>query len=133
MAKARKDNKGRVLRTGEQYRPKEGRYLYTYLDSRKKRRTIYSVDLMKLREREDEIKRDQLDGIDNYIRGHVTVNQQKAFMDFIDGHPVFDHWSPAFTVLLGTGCRCGEFIGLRWEDIDMENRMISINDALGKE
>ena len=33
MAKARKDNKGRVLRTGEQYRPKEGRYLYTYLDS----------------------------------------------------------------------------------------------------
>lgn len=53
MAKARKDNKGRVLRTGEQYRPKEGRYLYTYLDSRKKRRTIYSVDLMKLRERED--------------------------------------------------------------------------------
>ena len=130
MAKARKDNKGRVLRTGEQYRPKEGRYLYTYLDSRKKRRTIYSVDLMKLREREDEIKRDQLDGIDNYIRGHVTVNQQKAFMDFIDGHPVFDHWSPAFTVLLGTGCRCGEFIGLRWEDIDMENRMISINHAL---
>lgn len=55
---------------------------------------------------------------------------EKAFMDFIEGHPVFDHWVPAFTVLLGTGCRCGEFIGLRWEDIDMENRMISINHAL---
>ncbi len=64
------------------------------------------------------------------VRNALTINQQKAFMDFIDGHPVFDHWVPAFTVLLGTGCRCGEFIGLCWEDIDMENRMISINHAL---
>lgn len=51
-------------------------------------------------------------------------------MNFISGHPTFDHWHTVFTVLLGTGLRCGEFIGLRWEDIDMENRNISVNHAL---
>lgn len=35
-----------------------------------------------------------------------------------------------FTVLLGTGCRVGEIIGLRWEDCDFENNLISINHNL---
>ena len=243
MAKSRKDNKGRVLRKGESYRPEEKRYHYTYVDARGRRRYIYANDLAKLREREEELKRDQLDGIDNYVAGHVTLNevfdrymtlkttmrrttranyelmydahvrngfgerpigsikfsdvkqfyqqlvtedhlmpntigtihcclhptfdmavrddiirknpsddvftemskeigknkgirhalskeQQKNFMGFIDGHPVYDHWTPVFTVLLGTGCRCGEFIGLRWEDIDLEKKTIDINHAL---
>ena len=243
MGKSRKDKKGRVLREGEHYRETDHRYMYTYLDPRGRRRYIYSKDLGRLREKENELKRDQLDGIDNYVRGHVTVNeafdrcmtlktnlrrttksnyemmynahvrkgfgertigsikfsdvlqfykqlvdedgispntvstihcclhpafemavrddiirrnpchgvlgelsnqigknkgvrnaltvnQQKAFMNFMDGHPVYDHWHPIFTILLGTGCRCGEFIGLRWQDIDMENRMISINHSL---
>lgn len=29
----------------------------------------------------------------------------------------------------GTGCRIGEVIGLRWEDLDYENQLISINHA----
>ena len=33
-------------------------------------------------------------------------------------------------VLLGTGCRCCEFIGLRWQDIDMKKRTIDINHSL---
>ncbi len=243
MAKSRKDNKGRVLRKGEGYRPEEKRYHYTYVDPRGKRRYIYSTDLAKLREREQEIKRDQMEGIDNYVAGHITVNevfdrcmavktnlrrttranyelmynkhvrhgfgervigsikysdvklfyhqmvtedgikpntiatihsclhqtfemafrddvirknpchgvlrelsndlgknagirnaltieQQNAFMDYIDGHEIYDHWWPIFSILLGTGCRCGEFIGLRWQDIDMEKRTINVNHAL---
>lgn len=35
-----------------------------------------------------------------------------------------------FAVLLGTGCRIGEAIGLRWEDLDFEKRVISINHSL---
>ena len=37
---------------------------------------------------------------------------------------------PIVTVLLGTGMRIGECIGLRWEDLDFENRMISVNHNL---
>ena len=243
MAQSRKDNYGRVLRKGETYRPEEKRYHYTYVDPRGTRRYIYATDLAKLRERELELKRDQMEGIDSYVAGHATVNevfdrlmavktnlrrttranyevmynrhvrngfgerpigsikysdvklfykqmvtedgiqpntiatihsclhptfemavrddilrknpchgvlgelsndygknkgvrnaltveQQKAFMNYMEGHEVYDHWWPIFTILLGTGCRCGEFIGLRWQDIDMEERTININHAL---
>lgn len=32
--------------------------------------------------------------------------------------------------MLGTGCRIGEGLGLRWEDIDFEKSLISINHSL---
>lgn len=35
-----------------------------------------------------------------------------------------------FTVLLGTGCRIGEALGLRWQDLDYDKRTISINHSL---
>lgn len=34
------------------------------------------------------------------------------------------------TVLLGTGCRVGEVVGLRWEDCDFESNTISVNHNL---
>ena len=40
------------------------------------------------------------------------------------------HWWPLFTILLGTGCRIGEAIGLTWQDLDFEERTISINHSL---
>ena len=52
MAKSRKDNKGRVLRKGETQRSCDGKYVYTYVDPEGKRRSIYSKDIMELRERE---------------------------------------------------------------------------------
>ena len=33
-------------------------------------------------------------------------------------------------VMLGTGCRIGEVLGLRWQDVDFKNRTISINHNL---
>lgn len=39
-------------------------------------------------------------------------------------------WRPMFRVLLGTGCRIGELISLRWEDLNMESRRISINHSI---
>ena len=73
--KSRKDNRGRVLRKGENYRPQDNRYSYTYLDCRGKRRYIYSVDLGELREKIDILRRDQMDGIQGYIAGHTTLNE----------------------------------------------------------
>lgn len=64
------------------------------------------------------------------VRKALTMEQQRIFMEYIAGHPIFYHWWPLFTVLLGTGCRIGEALGLRWDDIDFENRVISINHSL---
>ena len=63
-------------------------------------------------------------------RHALTVEQQKAFMDFVREHDVFGHWYPLFVCLLGTGCRIGEMLGLRWADIDWQESVISINHSL---
>ena len=55
---ARKDNKGRNLKTGESQRP-DGRYMYCYKDELTgKRVTIYDMDLASLREQEKKINKD---------------------------------------------------------------------------
>ena len=50
MSEKRKDNKGRILRTGESQR-KDLIYQYRYTDIRGKRQTVYSSDLKELREK----------------------------------------------------------------------------------
>ena len=74
MAKARKDNKGRALRKGETQRKCDGKYVYTYTNPEGKRVSIYSMDLVLLRERDKAIIKDQLDGIDAYAAGTATIN-----------------------------------------------------------
>lgn len=243
MAKARKDERGRALRKGESQRASDKRYVYTYTDPLGRRKFIYARDLATLREKEKQLIRDQLDGLDVYVAGKATINetfdrymstksdlrdstrsnylyvydlfirdtfgrkkiadirysdvlqfyyhllnerdvalgtldsvhtllhptfqlavrdeiirnnptdgvmrevnkrtgktrgvrhaltidQQRAFMDYIANHPIYYHWWPLFTVLLGTGCRIGEALGLRWEDLDYEGRTISVNHSI---
>ena len=243
MAQARKDLRGRELRKGEVQRASDKRYMYTYTDPLGRRKFIYANDLATLREKEKQLMKDQLDGLDLYVAGKATINdvfdrymstkydlrettrsnylyiwehfvkdtfgkkriadikfsdllqyylyllndeeialgtldsvhclihptfqlavrdeiirhnpsdgvmkevskragksrgvrhaltleQQRAFMDYIANHPVYYHWWPLFTVLLGTGCRIGEGLGLRWQDLDFEKRTISINHSL---
>lgn len=238
---ARKDNNGRVLRKGECLR-KDGRYVYTYTDPLGRRRYIYSKNLLKLREREDKLMRDKMDGLDVYKASTVTINmvfekylstkiglkstthsnyiytwnyfvretfgmrkigevkysdvlyfynyltkekgikisslenvhtllfptfklavrdniirqnpaagvltdlkrrfgrrrkrgkaltveQQRAFIGYVKDNPVFDKWYLIFVVLLGTGCRVGEVIGLTWDDVDFIKRQIDINHS----
>ena len=90
--------------------------------------------------RDDIIRKNPSDGVmreiskksgkNRGIRRALTMDQQRAFMEYMAGHPVFYHWWPLFTILLGTGCRIGECLGLRWEDLDFENNVISINHAV---
>ena len=240
MSKSRKDSKGRVLRKGESQRKNDGRYIYQYTDPNGKRHVIYANDLLELREKEKDLIRNQLDGLDSYCNGKVTLNyvfgryistkydlkehtranykymynhfvrdtfgkrrideikysdvkffyysllneagikantldnihtvlhpafqmavrdniirnnpssgvmaeikkkegknkgirhaltleQQRAFLNYVANSPVYIHWLPLFTALFGTGCRIGEMLGLRWEDIDYANKTISIN------
>ena len=243
MAQARKDLRGRALKKGEIQRASDGRYVYTYTDPLGRRKYVYAQDLTTLREKEQKLMRDQLDGLDVYAAGKATINdtfdrymatkydlrestrsnylytydhfirddfgrkkivdikfsdvlhyyyyllnekdialgtldsihcllhptfqlavrddiirknpsdgvkreiskktgknrgirhaltidQQRAYMEYIAGHPIFYHWWPIFTVLLGTGCRIGECLGLRWKDLDFDNRMISVNHCI---
>ena len=243
MAQTRKDLRGRVLWKGESQRRSDGRYVYTYMDPLGRRKYVYAQDLVTLREKEAQLMKDQMDGLDIYVAGKATINfvfdrymslknnlkpttksnylymydrfiretfgkrniaeikysdvvqfynhliekqelkintletihtllhptfqlavrddiirknptdgvmaelkknlgmktgvrhaltipQQRAFMEYIATHPVYFHWWPIFTIFLGTGCRIGEVLGLRWEDIDYEKRIISINHNL---
>lgn len=63
-------------------------------------------------------------------RHALTEKQQSLFVDFVAGSDTYKHWLPLFTVLLGTGCRIGEIIGLTWEDCDFTENIISINHNL---
>ena len=243
MATSRKDPRGRVLRKGESWREQDSRYSYNYVDPLGRRKWIYALDLLTLREKEKKLMRDQLDGLDLYKAGKATVNntfdryittkydlrdstrttyvytfdkyvrgtfgkrklvdvkfsdvmqfylhlvnvdglalgtldnvhtvlhptfelavrddiirknptdgvmkeiskksgknrgirraltreQQRVFMEYIADHPIFYHWWPMFAVLLGTGMRIGECIGLRWTDLDFENGIVSVNHAI---
>ena len=243
MAKTRKDLRGRSLRKGEVQRASDKRYMYTYTDPLGRRKFIYANDLTQLREKEENLLKDQLDGLDIYVSGKATLNetfdryistkynlrestrssylytydhyvrdtfgqkriaeikyshvlqfyyyllnqqgislgtldsvhcllhptfqlavrdeiirknptdgvmkeisresgknrgvrhalaieQQRCFMEYIANHPIYYHWWPMFTILLGTGCRIGEALGLRWQDLDFEKRVISINHSL---
>lgn len=64
------------------------------------------------------------------VRRALTIEQQRAFMGYIANHPVYYHWWPLFTIMFGTGGRIGEVLGLRWEDLDFEKRIISINHSI---
>lgn len=89
MAEKRRDNKGRILRTGESQR-KDGRYAYKYTDSTGKPQFVYAWKLVatdktptgkrddiSLREKEAEINRDIADGIDA-VGKKMTVCQLYA-------------------------------------------------------
>lgn len=49
---------------------------------------------------------------------------------YLESDREYEGWLPIITVLLGTGMRIGECIAIRWEDLDFENRMISVNHNL---
>lgn len=104
--------------------------------------TIHTVlhPTFQLAVRDEIIRKNPTDGVMAEIKKHskktagvrhaLTIPQQRAFMNHIANHPIYYHWWPLFTVLLGTGMRIGECLGLRWDDLDFENRTISINHSL---
>lgn len=63
-------------------------------------------------------------------RHGLTEKQQRAFMTFVESSEQYSHWNPLFACLLGTGCRIGEMLGLRWEDVLWKENVISINHNL---
>lgn len=60
----------------------------------------------------------------------LTIAEQKLFIDFLKRNHQYNHWYPIFAVMLGTGMRVGEVVGLRWCDIDLDEGIIDINHTL---
>ena len=70
------------------------------------------------------------DGKNKGIRHALTLEQQRAFLNYTANSPVYCHWLPLFTFLFGTGCRIGETVGMRWDDVDFEKKEVSVNHSL---
>lgn len=70
------------------------------------------------------------DGKNKGVRHALTIEQQRAFIGFIEKSPEFYHWLPIFCFLLGTGCRIGEALGIRWKDINFKSEYIDVNHCL---
>lgn len=60
----------------------------------------------------------------------LTLEQQEKLLNFISKSNVYNTYVPMITVMLETGLRCGELIGLTWNELDMENMELSVNHQL---
>ena len=63
-------------------------------------------------------------------RDALTKEQQEKFIDYIRHSDQFSRYENLFIVLLGTGMRIGECLGLRWCDVDFDRNVIVVDHAL---
>lgn len=63
-------------------------------------------------------------------REPLTTEQQAVFIDYVYSSRQYNRLANLFTVLLGTGMRIGEALGLRWCDCDFEEGIIHVTHAL---
>lgn len=60
----------------------------------------------------------------------LTLAQQKQLMEFVKSDTMYKCYCPMLTIMLGTGVRCGELVGLTWDDVDMGKKKIHIRRTL---
>ena len=60
----------------------------------------------------------------------LTLEEQKAFMNFLRTSPKYRHWTNIMVVLLGTGMRIGECIGLTWQSCKFKTDEIIVDHTL---
>ena len=83
MLEKRKDDKGRILKTGENQRP-NGTYEYRYTDAHGKSRSVYAKTLKSLRQKEADIQRERMDGM--LVPNKMTIAQLvDAYMELKRG------------------------------------------------
>ena len=60
----------------------------------------------------------------------MTIEEQRRFLDFVANSKRFNVYLPMFTILLGTGLRIGECLGLTWHEVDFKNGLIHVTHTL---
>ena len=63
-------------------------------------------------------------------RHALTEEEQARLVEFVYRTRQYKRWGSLITVLLGTGMRIGEALGLRWKDCDFKKNMIHVSRAL---
>lgn len=67
---------------------------------------------------------------DSEERISLTEREQEIFLDFIRQSKVYSVHYPLIMFMIGTAVRCGEAIGLTWNDVDFKNKEVNINHQL---
>jgi integrase len=60
----------------------------------------------------------------------LTIDEQSRLINFVANSQYYSIYLPMITFMLSTACRCGETIGITWDDIDMKKKLISIDHQL---
>lgn len=60
----------------------------------------------------------------------LTEQEQEVFLEFIKHSNVYSVHYPLIIFMIGTAVRCGEAIGLTWEEVDFKNREVNITHQL---
>lgn len=58
----------------------------------------------------------------------LSIEEQNQFMDILDD----DRLGVAFLLDLGTGLRVGELLGLRWQDVNLDDKVIRVKQAISR-
>lgn len=68
--------------------------------------------------------------VDNEVTEHLTDAQLTAFLAALDSDP--DHLAvAAFKLVLFTGMRRGELLGLRWTNVDLDRALVRLDNPKG--
>ena len=63
-------------------------------------------------------------------RTALSFDQQKNLLNYVKNSEIFHIYLPLLQVMIGTGLRCGELIGLTWKDVDLKTRTVYVNHQL---
>ena len=63
-------------------------------------------------------------------REALTMEQQDLLINYVRQHSIFKVYEPMLVIMISTGLRCGELIGLTWNDVDLKNEVLSVNHQL---
>lgn len=67
---------------------------------------------------------------DNKKRDALTAEQENSFLDFIKDSKKYSVYYDAIYILFNTGLRISELCGLTFADVDMENKILSVDHQL---
>ena len=63
-------------------------------------------------------------------REALSISQQEKLIEFVKQSNVYNTYYPMLTIMIGTGLRCGELIGLTWKDVDLKARRLNVDHQL---